>query len=148
HHFGLHQLWIEWLRNEGATAVEPVVRQVIANHPTDAWARRELALALAEQRRFDAAYDQLEFARRMEPANISHYLVRGRVCNLAGRIDEAKKAYREAIRLSADSELAISELVACCDNLAERREALAFIEAELTRQTLFGDGLLAYREQA
>jgi tetratricopeptide (TPR) repeat protein len=148
HHFGLHQLWIEWLRDEGATAVEPVVRKVIASHPSDAWARRELALALAEQRRFDAAYDQLEFARRLEPANISHYLVRGRVCNLAGRIDEAKKAYREAIRLSADSELAIAELVACCDNLAERREALAFIEAELIRQTLFGDGLLAYREQA
>ncbi|HXG12163.1 MAG TPA: tetratricopeptide repeat protein [Gemmataceae bacterium] len=148
HHYALHQLWIEWLRDEGAAACEPVVRRLIEAHPTDAWARRELALVLADQGRFDAAYDQLEVARRLEPAHISYYLVRARVCSLAGRPAEAKKAYREAIRLSADSELAIAELVNACDTLAERREALAFIESELERQVLFGDGLLAYREHA
>lgn len=148
HHFALHQLHVEWMREEGSAACEPIVRKIIENHPTDAWARRELALVLAEQRRFDPAYDQLEVARRMEPANISYYLVRARVCSLAGRLDQAKKAYREAIRLSADTELAIGELVNCCDSMAERREALTFIESELSRQVLFGDGLLAYREQA
>lgn len=148
HHYGLHHLYVEWLREEGPAALEVVVRRVIASHPTDPWARRELALVLADQHRFDAAHDQLEVARRMEPASISYFLVRARVCGLAGRTTEARKAYREAIRLSADCELAIAELINGCDTLAERRVELAFIEGELTQQVLFGDGLLAYREHA
>ena len=34
------------------------------------------------------------------------------------------------------------------ENVAERRDALAFIEGELVRQTIFGDGLLAYQSHA
>src|SRR5262249_39344147 len=55
HHYGLHQLWIDWLRADGRAATEAVVRQLIAIHPADAWARRELALVLSEQRRHEEA---------------------------------------------------------------------------------------------
>src|SRR5205823_1174560 len=57
-------------------------------------------------------------------------------------------AYREAIRLSVDNDYAVARLLAGCDTLAERREALAFVEGELARQTVFGDGLLAYQQCA
>jgi tetratricopeptide (TPR) repeat protein len=148
HHYALLQLWIEWLHEDGAQAVEPIARRLVEIHPADAWARRELALALGEQRRFAEAFAELETAARLEPNNPSRYCVRARLCALAGRPEAVKAACREAIRLSADFGPAISELLLTCDTLAERREALAFIEGELVRQVIFGDGLLAYREWA
>ncbi len=148
HHFGLHKLYVEWLRDEGAVALEPVVRRLIAIHPADAWARRELALALGDLGRFDEAFAELEVAFHLEPVHPSYYSVRGRVCQLAGRMAECRDANREALRLSVDFDLAISELVFACDTLAERQEALEFVEQELLRQVHFGAGLLAYRDQA
>ena len=55
HNYALNQAWIEWLRADGPAAVEPAVRRILAIHPADAWARRELALALARQGRHDEA---------------------------------------------------------------------------------------------
>src|SRR5262249_30672483 len=52
HHLGLHALWIEWLRGEGPAAQEPPLRQLLENHPADAWAHREMALVLAARGRF------------------------------------------------------------------------------------------------
>lgn len=87
-------------------------------------------------------------AFHLEPVHPSYYSVRGRVCQLAGRMAECRDANREALRLSVDFDLAISELVFACDTLAERQEALEFVEQELLRQVHFGAGLLAYRDQA
>jgi tetratricopeptide (TPR) repeat protein len=147
HHFGLHRLFIEWLREEGAAALEPVVRQALTIHPADAWARRELALTLADQGRFDEAFAELAIADDLEPSSPSNGSVRGRVCQLAGRMAECREANRAALRLSVDFDIAINELVQLCDTLAERQEALAFIEEQLLTQVHFGDGVLAYREQ-
>jgi tetratricopeptide (TPR) repeat protein len=148
HHFALHRLWLEWLQEDGAAVVEPVVRKLIAIHPADSWARRELALTLADLGRLDEAFTELEVAHGLEPANPSYWSVRGRLCSLAGKLPEAQAANREAIRLSVDFDFAIRALLASCDNLAQRREALAFVEQELIRQVILGDGLLSYRDVA
>lgn len=143
-HFGLLQLRIEWLRADGPAAVEPVVRQLIASHPADAWARRELALHLAELKRFDEATVELDAAARLEPPSPSYHCVRGRVLNLSGRNDDARAAYRAALTLSVDNDLAISELMSLCPDRDQRREELEFVEEELSRQAHFGDGILAF----
>jgi cellulose synthase operon protein C len=148
HHYGLHVAWIEWLRAEGAAAQEPALRHLLEIHPADAWARRELALALAAQGRFDEAFAELETAAALDPTFPACHTVRGRVCSLAGRREESRAAYREAIRLSVDSEPAIAALVGEAQTQAERREALALVEQELVRQVVFGGGLLAYRDFA
>lgn len=148
HHYALMQILIEWLREDGPDAVEPAVRRLVGIHPSDAWSRRELALTLAAQRRLPEAFAELEIAGQLEPGHTSFHCVQGRLYSLEGKTELAKEAYRNAIRNTADCDHAIAELIMLCDTMAERREALAFVEAELVRQVIFGDGLLAFREHA
>src|SRR6185295_3053522 len=122
HHAGLHQLWIEGLREGDPAAYEAAIRGLIGINPDDAWARRELALRLTSARRMEEALEQAELACRLEPSPGSHY-IRSRVLGAAGRIAEAKEACREAIRLSVDTDAAIYDLIGACDTLDERREA-------------------------
>ncbi len=148
HNYALNQAWIEWLRADGPAAVEPAVRRILAIHPADAWARRELALALARQGRHDEAAAEIGLAMQLEPASPSEAAVRAQVLELAGRRDEARNAYREAIRRSVDMDFAINRLVETSGSRAERTEVIAFIEAELARQVILGDGLLAFARLA
>jgi tetratricopeptide (TPR) repeat protein len=148
HHFALHQLLSEWLRNEGYAAQEPVVRRIVAIDPADAWARRELAVVLTQQGRLDEAEAELDEARRREPDSPPYYCVLGGLRERQSRRDEAREAYGNAIRLSVDNDWAIGRLMDTAETLAERRDALALIEAELVRQVIFGDGLLAYQQHA
>jgi tetratricopeptide (TPR) repeat protein len=148
HHYQLHFLLVQWLQEDGPLATEPVVRHILDSHPTDAWAHRELVLILTDTGRLDEAAAELKIAEGLEPANPSYFTVLAHLCTVTGRIEEAKEAYRQAIRLSVDNSFAIAELIALCDSHAERREALAFVEQELVKQVVFGDGLLTFREQA
>jgi len=148
HNYALCQLWLGWLREEDPAVVEPVVRRLIAIHPADGWSRRELALCVSDQGRLDEAFTELDVAYSLEPTSPSYYCVRGQLCERAGRRQEAREAYRQAIRLSVDIDYAIGRLMDTSENVAERRDALAFIESELVRQTIFGDGLLAYQSHA
>lgn len=148
YNFALNHLWLDWLRDDGPQAVEPVVRKLLEIHPVDAWSRRELALALGDQGKLDEAFVELEEAARLEPLTATLYTVRGHLQTLAGRTEEAKASYREALRLMVDFELALQEWIALCDGQLERREALAFVEQEFVRQVISGAGLLAFRDAA
>jgi len=148
HSFALHQLWSQWLYDEDPTLAEQVLRHLIEINPVDAWTRRQLALVLGKQRRFEDAFQEADIAYQLYPNSPSYYCVYGELCVGAGKLVEAKDAYREAIRLSVDTDGAISQLLSICDSSAERREALDFVYQELVRQVIFGDGLLAYWEQA
>src|SRR5262249_28293015 len=143
HHFRLTQLLMDWRHEDGPEAVEPVVRQLIDLHPGDAWARRQLALTLAEQNRLDEAFAALAAREPLEPASLGYHCVHGTLLKQAGRFAEAKDNYRAALRISADSTYAMNELVSVRDTPEERLEALAFIETELLRQVVTGSGLLA-----
>jgi cellulose synthase operon protein C len=57
-------------------------------------------------------------------------------------------AHSEAIRRSVDDDFSISRLMETCGSQAERMASLAFIESELERQVIFGDGLLAFGHHA
>jgi cellulose synthase operon protein C len=148
HHYGLHALWVEWLRQSEASAEEAVVRRLLEIHPHDAWARRELALVLADMRDIDGAFEQIELAHKLDPNNPSCETVRGRLLAQVGRTAEAREAYRRAIRLSVDFENAIDCLIGLCETHAEREEALAFVQEQLATQVIFGGGLLLYRDLA
>ena len=148
HNFALHQLWSSWLKDDGPAAAEPVVRQILAIRPADAWAHRELAILLGQQGRVDEALDSMAVASRLEPSSTTEAAVRASLLLQAGRRAEAREAFREAIRRSVDNDFAIGRLIDSCDAKAERVEALAFVEAELTRQATFGDGLVAFARRA
>ena len=146
--YALHQLWSQWLYDEDLRLAEQVLRHLLDIDPVDAWAHRQLALVLGKQRRFEEAFSEVEMAYRLYPNSPTYYCVYGYLCVQTNNLPQAKDAYREAIRLSVDTEGAISQLLSISDSPAERREALDFIYQELVRQVIFGDGLLAYWEQA
>jgi tetratricopeptide (TPR) repeat protein len=148
HHFRLTQLLLDWQREDGPEAVEPVVRKLIDLHPSNAWAWRQLALTLAEQNRLDEAFAALAAAEPLEPASLGYYNVHGSLLKQAGLFDQAKEAFRNSLGISADATFAMGELLSVCELPEERLEALAFIEAELVRQVVTGSGLLAFRDLA
>ena len=148
HYHPLHELMIEWLRDEPTSVREPVVRRLVAITPDDGWARRELAFLLCDERRFEEAWLEAEIAGRLDPNNQSYYLLRAKLFRDQGNMSLAKEELRKAIVDSADNNYAITEWMNLCESIGERRKVLMFFKEELERQVLFGDGLLALREQA
>lgn len=147
HNLALHRMLVEWSRNEPA-AYEEAIRAMVEVDPVDAWARRELAMALLSQQKYPQALAEAEVAQSLEPAQSYNYTVFARIYTETGKLEEAKGAYREALKLSVDNDYAIANLMSLSHSAAERRAALQFIKDELVRQVTFGDGLLAYREYA
>ncbi len=148
HYHPLHELWIEWLRDEPPEVRDPVLARILAENPDDAWLRRESALWLSDQRRFSEAWEQLALAAQIDPLCPSYHLVRSHLLRAENRIDEARQALRQTIELSVDNDLAIAELIQLCETIDQRREVLAFVKDQLVRQVIFGDGLLAFRMHA
>ncbi len=145
HHFGLSRLWYDLLFDEGPQAREPILKRMIEAHPADAWSRREYALNLADQNRVEEAIFQCDEAEPLEPQSPYLWSTRAYVFKKGGRYEDAKHAYREALRLSIDLDFAIQDLIVLCDNLQDRRDSVAFIEQQLNRQVTFGNALLAFR---
>ena len=153
HHYPLHQLLIDWLRGElvpegEPSPAEPVIRHLIDLCPDDAWARRELALHLANHGRTAEAFPELEVAKKLEPDSPSYFYTLGHALNRDDRPKEARETYEEAVRRSVDNEVAIGELFALARTDAEKKDVIEFVADELRRQSAFGDGLLAFREHA
>ncbi len=150
----LQQLLIDWLRSEpvpGSDAkdfpAEPIIRRLIDQCMEDAWAHREYALHLAGAGRGEDAFAELETSRKFDPESPSYFYTLGHVCFKSDKPAEAKAAYEEAIRRSVDNVVAIGELVGLAGE-EDKEEALQFIADELKSQPCFGDGLLAFRDQA
>ena len=148
HNFALHQLWSSWAREDGPSTAEPVIRKILAIHPADAWARRELALVLSEQGKHDEALAEVEQAKQLDPRNTLTFSVMAEVLMQAGKRSDARVAYRQAIERSVDNDYAIARLIDACDNRAERLDVLVFVEGELVRQVTLGDGLIAFSRRA
>jgi predicted Zn-dependent protease len=152
-HYPLHQLYIDWLRGDATpdgeqSPAEPVIRQLLEICPDDAWARRELALHLANHGRAAEAFPELEIARRLEPDSPSYFYTLGHTLNRDDRPKEARETYEEAVRRSVDNEVAIVELFTLARSDSEKEDVIEFITDELRRQPAIGDGILAFREQA
>jgi tetratricopeptide (TPR) repeat protein len=148
HNFQLAQLRLEWLRDEPAPVRETAIRRLIELHPSSAWARREYAIVLCEQGQFGDAKAQADLAATLEPKNPSLWTTRFYIHSTMGDLVQAKNDAQQAVRMSVDLEIAQQDLLFLCDTLAERREALEFIESELIRQVTFGQGLLFFRDLA
>lgn len=152
-HYPLHQLLIDWLRGEAVadgepSPAEPVIRHLIDLCPEDGWARRELALHLSNHGRAADALAELEAAQELEPDSPSYFYTLGHALNRDDRPKEARDTYEEALRRSVDNEVAIGELFALARTDGEKKDVIEFVADELRRQRLYGDGLLAFREQA
>jgi len=148
HNVALHELWLEWVREEDLDEAETVVRRLVAINPANAWARRERAFGLARSGRLEEAGVEAEVARALEPSAPSYFNLRGVLHLLEGRVEPAIEAFKQSIRLNADEAFAIDRLVSLARTTEEQRECLAFVGRELMEQAVHGDGLLAWVERA
>jgi cellulose synthase operon protein C len=149
HHAGVHREWAVWLRGQDTPEQRiGVLRRLREINGADAWCRRELAVALAQERAFDEAIVEAETAWALEPSNATCCSALGEVCALADRVDEAREWFRRALALRVDEVHALTRLVGLADNVEEMRDALRFAADEMARQNLFGDGLLTFRRMA
>ena len=148
HHCELQRLFIEWLREVGFEAVITPARDFLKISPRDAWTRRELAWALANLNRQDEALAEAEEAQRIEPRISASLGLLGHIQERFRHFPEAREHFRQAIELSVDNSSAIAGLLRLSNTDRERKEELAFVERELIRQVVRGDGLLAFMEAA
>jgi cellulose synthase operon protein C len=145
----LLNLRINWLKEDGAAAVIPYLRQNLQVNPADAWAWRELAVQLAADGKGTSdALSAAEEAIRLEPNHSAGYSVRAYALAQAGRVTEAHNDFREALRLEVDNDFALVRYVDTAPNLAARKEALAVVAEQLRRQVIFSDALSAYQNAA
>jgi tetratricopeptide (TPR) repeat protein len=148
HNCALHRLWVEWLRERDPAEQERVLRRLLDINPAEAWARRELSLVLGRLGRGEESLAAAEAAMSADPDNPFSRLVRGLALEQLGRLAEAQESLRQAVRISVDCELAIDALLRISPSLTELREHLELVRGELERQTIYGEGLLAFRRHA
>lgn len=148
HHQELQRIYINWLGPEESDEAIAVLGHLLEVNPQHVWAQRELALKLAQQRRYDEAWVPAQAALALAPHQTATHATLGDLCWRQGRLDDARAHLREAIVLSVDNDYAIEALVNIETSLEGRRQALAFVRAELLNQVTLGDGLLTFQETA
>jgi tetratricopeptide (TPR) repeat protein len=154
HYYPLLQLRLEWLREQGNEPRLRALEELTELCPVDGSAWRELAIVRAEIGDDPGALAALARLGEVEPDTPSYYFTAGRVHGKAGRIDDARAAYRALLRQAIDSEPGIIGLVSLAGDdlkspgVREKRLAeLRFVARELLRQKHTGEGLVAYRDQ-
>lgn len=145
---GLAHLLYEWIDDADAQAREAVLRDLIAHHPDNLWALRELAIHLASHQHSDEAQAFIEDALVRGPLQAENHSCAGYLALQRQGYDAAAPHLRRAIELDCDNGYSINTLVETAPTLDARRAALAFVWSELLRQVTVGDGLLAYRNAA
>lgn len=148
HHWPLHEMLLGWARDDGPAAWENVARSLIRIQPHNAWARRELALALEALKRFDEASVELDVSEMLDPRSAALHYLRGSLARSSGRMDDACRAFRRALELDVDHTHALRELVQCTESPERRLEALRFIQMQITRQTTNGESVSAFADCA
>ncbi len=148
HHYGLRRMLVDWSRDAGPAEVEAAARKLLELEPGDAWAHRERALVLASLKRGDEALHEAAEAARIEPRNSYSFSVLGHIHRQFAQLTPARAQFRRAVELSVDNSDAITALLELARTDRERKEELAFVEAELIRQVVAGDGLLAFLDLA
>jgi predicted Zn-dependent protease len=144
HYYPLLKFRAEFESGDPAGNADAAVRALLAEHAGDAWALRQHALLLAEEKNHDEALAAVTRGGELEPGHQWYYSVLAQVHRRADRTAEALDALREALRRNIDQEPLIAELVQLSRGRREKREALAFVADELRRQPHAGDGLLAF----
>lgn len=148
HHQGLNQLLVEWTDEEEPAQREAALEALLSISPANAWARRELALVLAQMQRYPEAHAQLAEAHRLSGPSIAAWQVSGQVRLLEGDRSGARADFRRALEISVDADYAMRRLLAACTDLAERKAELNFIVGLLKHQVVYGDALLEFQRLA
>ncbi len=147
-HYLLRSQLIELLHDETPGKKEAEIRKLLDLHSEDPWARRELAVVLARQQRFDEAMREARTAVELEESNPAGQFILGVIHEERGEVEQARQCCRRAVELSVDYDPAADKLMGLCRSKAERQETLEFLYEQLVDQVVFGEGLLTFRAVA
>ncbi len=148
HHCGLQRLFLEWSSGFSSESMIVAAQNFLKISPRDAWTRRELACVFANLNRMNEALVEAEEGFRIEPRNSYSVSLLGNIHEKMRHFPEARARFRQAIALSVDNGNAIAGLLRLANTDKERKEELVFLEQELVRQVVRGDGLIAFMEAA
>lgn len=148
HHYGLAQLQVSWLREGAPGPAEEELRRLIASHPEDAWAHRELALTLNAQSMSVEALEPARHAVAIAPDESASHAILAVVLSATADKAGAEASFRKSICLDVNYPASFSGLLELQSGSEDRRAALAFIHGEMVRQVLNGNALHAYRDLA
>lgn len=149
YHLPLHEHLLRWVRSSDPERARQVAAHLISVHPGNAWARRELVLALADLRRFEEAHAELRTARALAPEEPANDSVEGAVREQQGELAAARACYRRVLSGSLDLGYAIRRLFALCRVETERVELLSHLQAQfLERPLAEGEGIYVLHQEA
>ncbi len=148
HYYSLQRMLVEWSSELGPSETEAAARELLRIDPADAWAHRELALALSKLGRTEDASNHAREAISIEPQNSYSYSVYAHIRHVCNDTDDAKRNLRRAVELSVDNGGAIAALLGLAGTDTERKQALTFVQEQLFWQVVQGDGLLAWVDMA
>lgn len=148
HHNGLAQLHAHWLRESAPQQAVQRLHQLVAQHPQDAWAQRELALVLNDLGRASEALAPAEKAVELSPDLALSHAVLASVLSSLGRSAQAHERYRTAIHLDVNQSGCMAGLLELQPGTDAKRKELRFIQDEMVRQVLTGTTLHAFRGHA
>ncbi|SEK53890.1 Tetratricopeptide repeat-containing protein [Roseateles sp. YR242] len=146
-HYGLHRLLYEWMPDQ-ADEVRAVLNQMREHHPHDGWLRREIAVQASRQGRHDEALAEIQAACEAAPERAESHASLGYVLLRRDGYDAAAPAFRQALRLDADHEFAMRQLIGAAPDTARCLAATDAVAAELQRQVVLGDGWLSFQAVA
>jgi tetratricopeptide (TPR) repeat protein len=148
HYYPLLKLRAEFFSSVPEGGGIEAVQTLLQESDQDAWAWRQLALLLADRKRFAEAEQALERAERLEPGHRACYAVRVQLLKRMDRVTEALETLQQALRRDIDQETLISEMLELSRGREEKQAALDFIADELRRQPHGGEGLVAFLQQS
>ncbi|GEP41410.1 tetratricopeptide repeat protein [Brevifollis gellanilyticus] len=148
HHYSLGQLLVQWQHDTDAELALPQIQRMIEMHPTDPWARRQIALVFQDLGRHEEALAGAREAVALAPDEAAGHAIQGRVLQVMARDAEAAECFRQGIRLDVNYSQSFEALIRTAAGTDLQRKELAFIRSEMIRQVLNGSGLHAYRGQA
>lgn len=133
---------------ENLTEAIAVLRDLVRLNPKDAWSQRELAIWLCRVKKYDKAIEAAQTAVEIDPNESVNYSVIGFVFAQTGKKEEAVKAFKKSLSLYVDTVFSFIEWLKLCRTNQEKLEVLKFVRRQLNSQANFGDGVMAYRDQA
>lgn len=148
HHAGIAEFAVERAQRRSLEAAEAALRRLLQSHPQNTWALRELAVVLARQGSSEEALSLCMQVLAIDPQDTYCHSTHGFVLLQAGQRESAHDAFRKALLRSADNDYASNMLLETCSGQDDVLRSLEYVHAELVRQVTFGEGWMAYQQQA
>lgn len=145
----LWELKAEWDAVEhGPASAIPPLEKALALDPDNVWTLRDLAIRRHRAGESARALEECREAIGKDPQSPLGHRVLGLILEDLHRVPEAMAACRQALTLSVDDTPSAARLVALAPDTAAKKEALAFLEAEMHRQVSNGEIVTEYRALA